>query len=45
MVGEKSAGRPTIPAQPSYKFVHTCGDHSHKMGLLELDEHDLEDVE
>ncbi len=31
MVGEKGAGRPTIAAQPSYKYVHTCGDHSHKM--------------
>lgn len=45
MMGEKGAGRPTIPAQPSYKFVHTCGDHSHKMGLLELDEHDLENAQ
>jgi hypothetical protein len=42
MVGEKGAGRPTIAAQPSYKLMHTCGDHSHKMGLLELDEYDLE---
>jgi imidazolonepropionase-like amidohydrolase len=45
MLGEKGAGRPTIPAQPSYKFVHTCGDHSHKMGLLELDEHDFENLQ
>jgi imidazolonepropionase-like amidohydrolase len=43
MVGEKGAGRPTIPAQPSYKLVHTCGDHHHKMGLLEVHDHDLED--
>jgi imidazolonepropionase-like amidohydrolase len=43
MVGEKGAGRPTIPAQPSYKLVHTCGDHHHKMGLLELHDHDLEE--
>lgn len=38
MVGEKGAGRPVIPAQPSYKYVHTCGDHAHKMGLLEVEE-------
>jgi imidazolonepropionase-like amidohydrolase len=44
MVVEKGAGRPTIAAQPSYKLVHTCGDHSHKMGLLELDEYDLEEI-
>ena len=44
MMGEKGAGRPVVPAQPSYKFVHTCGDHSHKMGLLEFDEHELEEI-
>jgi hypothetical protein len=45
MMGEKGAGRPTIPAQPSYKIVHTCGDHSHKMGLLELDDHEVETLQ
>lgn len=38
MVGEKRGGRPTMPAMPSYKYVHTCLDHSHKLGLLELEE-------
>lgn len=37
MVGEKRRGRPTIPATPSYKYVHTCLDHSHKLGMLEIE--------
>lgn len=37
MVGEKRGGRPTIPATPSYKYVHTCLDHSHKLGMLEIE--------
>jgi adenine deaminase len=37
MAGEKRAGRPTIPAAPSYKEVHICNDHSHKLGMLEIE--------
>ncbi len=37
MVGEKRGGRPTMPAMPSYKYVHTCLDHSHKLGMLEIE--------
>ncbi|MBW0176782.1 amidohydrolase family protein [Sediminibacterium sp.] len=37
MVGEKRGGRPTMPATPSYKYVHTCLDHSHKLGMLEIE--------
>ncbi|HSC54687.1 MAG TPA: amidohydrolase family protein [Phnomibacter sp.] len=44
MMGEKGAGRPTIPAQPSYKMVHTCGDHAHKMGMLELEDYEEENI-
>jgi imidazolonepropionase-like amidohydrolase len=38
MIGEKREGRPTIPAQPSYKYIHTCLDHGHKLGMLEIEE-------
>ncbi|MFY8089951.1 MAG: amidohydrolase family protein [Chitinophagaceae bacterium] len=37
MLGEKSQGRPTIPAMPSYKLVSTCLDHGHKLGMLEVE--------
>jgi hypothetical protein len=26
-----------MPATPSYKYVHTCLDHSHKLGMLEIE--------
>ncbi len=42
MVGEKREGRPTIPAQPSFKYINTCGDHSHKLGILEVDADELQ---
>jgi imidazolonepropionase-like amidohydrolase len=41
MAGEKRAGRPTIPATPSYKEVHICNDHSHKLGMLEIEGEEL----
>ena len=41
MVGEKRGGRPTMPATPSYKYVHTCLDHSHKLGMLEIEAEDI----
>jgi imidazolonepropionase-like amidohydrolase len=37
MNGEKRAGAPTIPAQPSYQLMHTCHDHGHSHGLLVID--------
>jgi len=37
MAGEKRAGRPTVPAAPSFKEVHICNDHSHKLGMLEIE--------
>ncbi len=42
MVGEKAQGRPTIPAQPSYKYIHTCLDHGHKLGMLEIEAEDAD---
>ncbi len=42
MTGEKRAGRPTIPAAPSFKEVHICNDHSHKLGMLEIEGDELE---
>jgi imidazolonepropionase-like amidohydrolase len=42
MAGEKRAGRPTIPAAPSFKEVHICNDHSHKLGMLEIEGDELE---
>lgn len=43
MLGEKSQGRPTIPAMPSYKLVSTCLDHGHKLGMLEVEAEELHD--
>jgi hypothetical protein len=37
MVGEKRTGGPVAPFTPSYKYVNTCLDHGHKMGMLEID--------
>jgi cytosine/adenosine deaminase-related metal-dependent hydrolase len=35
--GEKRTGAPTVPAQPSYRVMHTCSDHYHSHGLLVID--------
>ncbi|HEX7906161.1 MAG TPA: amidohydrolase, partial [Chitinophagaceae bacterium] len=41
MNSEKRAGAPTIPAQPSYRLMHTCSDHGHSHGLLTIDADDI----
>ena len=38
MLGEKKAGSPMSPAQPSFQVVLSCGDHVHEHGLIEVDE-------
>ena len=35
--GEKRSGAPMIPAQPSYRIMHSCSDHAHSHGLLVID--------
>ncbi len=42
MVGEKRSGVPVSPFSPSYKYISTCLDHGHKMGMLEMDADDVE---
>lgn len=37
MVGEKRSGAAVAPFTPSYKYIHTCLDHGHKLGLLEIE--------
>jgi urease alpha subunit len=37
MLGEKKAGMPTVPAQPSMEIMRTCSEHEHKHGLLVID--------
>jgi imidazolonepropionase-like amidohydrolase len=37
MAGEKKSGGPTQPAQATMKVVHTCEDHLHRHGILEVD--------
>jgi imidazolonepropionase-like amidohydrolase len=39
MLGEKRVGGPMAPATPSFQYMHNCGDHQHRHGLLvvELD--------
>lgn len=48
MVGEKREGRPVSFPMPSYKYIHTCLDHGHKLGMLEIEaeeDHDHEHIE
>ena len=42
MVGEKRGGAPVSPFTPSFKYISTCLDHGHKLGMLEIDLEDLE---
>ncbi|MDD2792264.1 MAG: amidohydrolase family protein, partial [Sediminibacterium sp.] len=37
MVGEKRGGAAVTPFMPSYKYISTCLDHGHKLGMLEID--------
>lgn len=37
MVSEKRGGAAVVPFTPSYKYIQTCSDHSHKLGMLEID--------
>jgi imidazolonepropionase-like amidohydrolase len=37
MVGEKRGGGAVVPFTPSYKYISTCLDHGHKLGMLEID--------
>ena len=41
MNGEKRNGAPVIPAQPSYRVMHTCSDRGHSHGLLVIDADEL----
>lgn len=38
MVSEKRSGGAVAPFMPSYKYIHTCLDHGHKLGMLEIEE-------
>ena len=42
MVGENRGGAPVLPFSPSYKYISTCLDHGHKLGMLEIDLDDIE---
>jgi hypothetical protein len=33
------------PFTPSFKYVHTCLDHGHKLGLLEIEAGEEEGIE
>ncbi|MES1214527.1 MAG: amidohydrolase family protein [Bacteroidota bacterium] len=37
MISEGKSGGPTMAAKPSAQLILTCGDHDHKLGLLEID--------
>lgn len=45
MVGEKRGGAPVAPFTPSFKYIHTCLDHGHKLGLLEIEAGEEEGIE
>jgi imidazolonepropionase-like amidohydrolase len=37
MIGEKRVGGLTRPAEPSWQFILSCGDHEHKDGMFTID--------
>jgi imidazolonepropionase-like amidohydrolase len=41
MNGEKKSGAPVIPAVPTFQIIHTCSDHQHGNGILEIDADDI----
>ena len=45
MVGEKRSGSPVTPFTPSFKYVNTCLDHGHKLGMLEIDTDEDEQIQ
>ena len=38
LTGDKRAGVPTRPAEPSWQVILSCGDHGHHNGLITIDE-------
>jgi hypothetical protein len=40
MMGEKRAGFPMAPAQPSMEIMHNCSEHQHSHGLLVIEGQD-----
>lgn len=47
MVSEKRerGGAAVAPFTPSYKYIQTCSDHSHKLGMLEIDADEEEQMQ
>ena len=39
--GEKHRGAVTRPAEPSFQYLLSCGDHDHKDGLITIDVDDI----
>ncbi len=37
MLGEKRSGAPVRPAEPSWQYILSCGDHDHHNGLYTFD--------
>ncbi len=37
MLGEKRSGAPVRPAEPSWQYILSCGDHDHHDGLFTFD--------
>lgn len=37
MLGEKRSGAPVRPAEPSWQYILSCGDHAHQHGLYTFD--------
>ena len=42
MIGEKRAGGPIRPAEPSWQILLGCGDHEHKDGIFTIDAEDIQ---
>jgi imidazolonepropionase-like amidohydrolase len=42
MIGEKRAGAPVRPAEPSYRILQNCGEHEHDHGMLTINSTELE---
>jgi imidazolonepropionase-like amidohydrolase len=39
--GARRGGAPTVPAEPSYQVLLSCGDHAHHEGLITFDLDDM----
>lgn len=44
MIGEKRTGSPIRPAEPSWQYILSCGDHDQHDGLITVDISDDDNI-